>query len=73
MVSPRSLLPRVPQVHAVLDKIRRFSEDVRSGKWLGATGKPLTDVVAIGIGGSFLGPAFVHTALETDPDAQAHA
>lgn len=36
---------------------------VRSGEWLGATGKPLTDVVAVGIGGSFLGPLFVHTAL----------
>ncbi len=36
---------------------------VRSGEWLGVTGKPLTDVVAIGIGGSFLGPLFVHTAL----------
>ena len=32
----------------------------------GATGKPLTDVIAIGIGGSFLGPLFVHTALQTD-------
>lgn len=36
---------------------------VRSGEWLGVTGKPLTDVVAVGIGGSFLGPLFVHTAL----------
>jgi glucose-6-phosphate isomerase len=34
---------------------------------VGVTGKPLTDVVAIGIGGSFLGPLFVHTALQTDP------
>jgi glucose-6-phosphate isomerase len=32
---------------------------------VGVTGKPLTDVVAIGIGGSFLGPLFVHTALQT--------
>jgi hypothetical protein len=37
---------------------------VRSGKWVGATGKPLTSVVAVGIGGSFLGPLFVHTALK---------
>ena len=36
---------------------------VRKGEWLGATGEELTDVVAIGIGGSFLGPLFVHTAL----------
>ncbi|KAL3512104.1 hypothetical protein ACH5RR_024821 [Cinchona calisaya] len=36
--------------------------------WVGATGKPLKDVVAIGIGGSSLGPLFVHTALQTDPE-----
>ena len=63
----------VPEVHAVLDKIRIFSEAVRNGTYRGATGKPLTEVVAIGIGGSFLGPAFVHTALETDPTAQVSA
>ncbi len=63
----------VPDVHAVLDKIRIFSEAVRNGQYVGVTGKRLTDVVAIGIGGSFLGPAFVHTALETDPTAQVLA
>ena len=63
----------VPDVHAVLDKIRIFSEAVRNGEYLGVTGAKLTDVVAIGIGGSFLGPAFVHTALETDPTAQVSA
>lgn len=42
---------------------------MRSGEWVGVTGKPLTDVVAIGIGGSFLGPLFVHTALRTDQAA----
>lgn len=57
----------VPDVWDVLDKIKAFSDRVRSGEWLGATGKPLTDVVAIGIGGSFLGPLFVHTALQTEP------
>eukprot|EP00245_Coleochaete_scutata_P004800 TRINITY_DN177_c0_g5_i1.p1 TRINITY_DN177_c0_g5~~TRINITY_DN177_c0_g5_i1.p1 ORF type:complete len:573 (-),score=108.68 TRINITY_DN177_c0_g5_i1:883-2601(-) len=57
----------VPEVHAVLDKIAEFSERVRSGEWVGATGKALTDIVAIGIGGSFLGPLFVHTALATHP------
>ncbi|OAO93090.1 hypothetical protein AXX17_AT5G30040 [Arabidopsis thaliana] len=36
---------------------------------VGAIGKPLKDVIAIGIGGSFLGPLFVHTALQTDPQA----
>jgi glucose-6-phosphate isomerase len=37
---------------------------VRKGEWVGVTGKPLRNVVAIGIGGSFLGPLFVHTALK---------
>ncbi|KAF5740764.1 glucose-6-phosphate isomerase cytosolic [Tripterygium wilfordii] len=59
----------VPDVWNVLDKIKEFSERVRSGAWVGATGKALKDVVAIGIGGSFLGPLFVHTALQTDPEA----
>jgi len=56
----------VPEVWSVLDKIKTFSLKVRSGEWKGYTGKPLKDVVAIGIGGSFLGPLFVHTALRTD-------
>jgi glucose-6-phosphate isomerase len=56
-----------PQVHGVLDGIRRFSDQVRSGKLKGATGKKLTDVVTIGIGGSYLGPEFVAEALRTDP------
>lgn len=59
----------VPDVWQVLDKIRDFSDKVRSGSWVGATGKVLTDVIAIGIGGSFLGPLFVHTALQTDAEA----
>ena len=63
----------VPDVHAVLDKIKEFSRKVRSGEWVGATGKPLTDVVAVGIGGSFLGPLFVHTALRTNKEAAAQA
>ncbi|KAF6166629.1 hypothetical protein GIB67_005491 [Kingdonia uniflora] len=63
----------VPDVWKVLDKISEFSERVRSGSWVGATGKTLKDVVAVGIGGSFLGPLFVHTALQTDPEAIACA
>ncbi|XP_074558643.1 glucose-6-phosphate isomerase, cytosolic [Curcuma longa] len=59
----------VPDVWNVLDKIKDFSQRVRNGSWVGATGKALKDVVAIGIGGSFLGPLFVHTALQTDPEA----
>jgi len=58
----------VEEVHQVLDHIRNFSEKVRNGEWLGATGKPLTSVVSIGIGGSYLGPEFVYEALRTDPD-----
>lgn len=56
----------VPAVWDVLDKIKAFSDRVRSGELKGATGKPLTNVVAIGIGGSYLGPEFVNTALSTD-------
>lgn len=55
----------VPDVWEVLDKIKVFSDEVRSGRRLGVTGKKLTNVVAIGIGGSYLGPLFVHTALRT--------
>ncbi|KAK6278101.1 hypothetical protein POUND7_018424 [Theobroma cacao] len=63
----------VPDVWNVLDKIKAFSEKVRSGSWVGATGKPLKNVIAIGIGGSFLGPLFVHAALQTDPEAAEFA
>ena len=47
--------------------MKTFSSAVRSGEWKGVTGKPLTDVVAVGIGGSYLGPEFVAEALRTDP------
>jgi len=50
-------------VHAVLARIKTFSEAVRSGDWLGHTGKPITDIVNIGIGGSDLGPKMVCLAL----------
>eukprot|EP00271_Cylindrocystis_brebissonii_P011937 TRINITY_DN29970_c0_g1_i1.p1 TRINITY_DN29970_c0_g1~~TRINITY_DN29970_c0_g1_i1.p1 ORF type:complete len:657 (-),score=117.64 TRINITY_DN29970_c0_g1_i1:549-2303(-) len=63
----------VPDVWEVLDKIKSFTDKVRNGEWVGATGKPLTDVVAIGIGGSFLGPLFVHTALQTEPQEAVKA
>lgn len=59
----------VAEVHAVLDKIETFTDKVRSGEWVGATGKPLTDVVSIGIGGSYLGPEFVFEALKNEPTA----
>lgn len=54
----------MPGVHAVLGAIEAFSEDVRTGKWRGSTGKPITDVVNIGIGGSDLGPLMVCEALK---------
>ncbi len=50
-------------VHAVLDRVRVFSEAVRAGTWLGHSGKPITDIVNIGIGGSDLGPKMVCLAL----------
>ncbi|HGX93802.1 MAG TPA: glucose-6-phosphate isomerase, partial [Candidatus Tenderia sp.] len=58
----------MPQVNAVLAKMRQFSEQVRSGKWLGYTGKRITDVVNIGIGGSDLGPKMVCEALKPYSD-----
>jgi len=57
----------VPEVHSVLDAMKAFSDKVRSGQFVGYTGKPLTDVVCIGIGGSYLGVEFVFEALKTDP------
>ncbi|WP_394780669.1 glucose-6-phosphate isomerase [Undibacterium sp.] len=53
----------VPEVHAVLDHMSRFSEDVRSGRWRGHTGKAIRNVVNIGIGGSDLGPVMAYEAL----------
>ena len=53
----------VPQVHAVLDKMADFSIRVRSGEWKGYTGKPIRNVVNIGIGGSDLGPVMAYEAL----------
>lgn len=63
----------VKDVWKVLDRISEFSEKVRSGEWTGITGKPLKNVVCIGIGGSYLGPLFVHTALATDQTAMKGA
>ena len=53
----------VPEVHAVLDKMAGFAETVRSGQWKGYTGKPIRNVVNIGIGGSDLGPVMAYEAL----------
>lgn len=53
----------IPDVHAVLDKMSSFCTRVRSGKWLGQTGKPIRNIVNIGIGGSDLGPVMAYEAL----------
>jgi glucose-6-phosphate isomerase len=53
----------VPAVHAVLDRMADFSTRVRTGTWTGFTGKPIRNVVNVGIGGSDLGPVMAYEAL----------
>ncbi|HEV2329652.1 MAG TPA: glucose-6-phosphate isomerase [Verrucomicrobiae bacterium] len=53
----------VPEVHAVLDKMAAFCDRIRSGEWKGHTGKPIRNVINIGIGGSDLGPVMAYEAL----------
>ncbi|WP_017238644.1 glucose-6-phosphate isomerase [Streptomyces sp. SS] len=55
----------VPGVHAVLDKMGAFADTVRAGSWTGHTGKPIKNVVNIGIGGSDLGPAMAYEVLRS--------
>jgi glucose-6-phosphate isomerase len=54
----------IPEVHQVLAKVYAFADKVRSGEWVGVTGKPIATVVNIGIGGSDLGPVMVYEALQ---------
>ncbi len=54
----------MPDVNAVLEKMKSFSQKIRSGEWKGYTGKEITDVINIGIGGSDLGPHMVCEALK---------
>jgi glucose-6-phosphate isomerase len=54
----------VPEVHAVLDKMADFSNRVRTGAWLGHTGKRIRNIINIGIGGSDLGPVMAYEALK---------
>jgi glucose-6-phosphate isomerase len=54
----------VAEVHDVLDRMSAFAERVRSGEWKGHTGKPIVNVVNIGIGGSDLGPVMAYEALK---------
>ncbi|MEI6147958.1 MAG: glucose-6-phosphate isomerase [bacterium] len=58
----------MPEVNAVLDKMAAFSRKVRSGTWLGHTGKPIRNIVNIGIGGSDLGPVMAYEALKPYSD-----
>jgi glucose-6-phosphate isomerase len=53
----------VPHVHEVLDRMSAFAGRIRSGEWTGHTGKPITNIVNIGIGGSDLGPVMAYEAL----------
>lgn len=64
----------MPDVNAVLAQMREFSDKVRNGSWTGYTGKGITDVVNIGIGGSDLGPVMVCDALKpySSPDLNVH-
>jgi len=64
----------VDEVGPVLNHMKEFSEEVRSGKWRGYTGKAITSIVNIGIGGSDLGPVMVTEALKpyTKRDLKAH-
>lgn len=63
----------VPDVWAVLDAVSDFVGRVRSGAWRGCTGKPLTDIVSVGIGGSFHGSEVVADALRFEATASAAA
>ncbi|KAJ1880503.1 glucose-6-phosphate isomerase, partial [Coemansia sp. RSA 486] len=64
----------MPEVNAVLEHMKEFSEEIRSGAWKGYTGKRITDVVNIGIGGSDLGPVMVTEALKkySQPGLNVH-
>jgi glucose-6-phosphate isomerase len=54
----------IPAVHDVLDRMAAFAEQIRSGEWKGYTGKPIKNIVNVGIGGSDLGPVMAYEALK---------
>ncbi len=58
----------VQEVHSVLDRMKAFADKVRSGEWVGHTGKRIRNVVNIGIGGSDLGPVMAYLALQDYSD-----
>ena len=61
-------LDAVKEVHEVLDQVKFFTDAVRSGEIRGYTGKRLRNIVSVGIGGSYLGPEFLHEVLKTEPE-----
>ncbi|GMF06651.1 unnamed protein product [Ambrosiozyma monospora] len=63
-----------PEVDSVLQHMKEFSNQVRSGEWKGYTGKKIASIVNIGIGGSDLGPVMVTEALKpyADPSLSVH-
>ena len=61
-----------PAIDAELERMRKLAHSVRSGEWQGYTGKAITDVVSIGIGGSNLGPLMVTEALKAYSDGSLH-
>jgi glucose-6-phosphate isomerase len=54
----------MPDVHKVLDRMAKVADQLRSGTWLGHTGKPIRNIINIGIGGSDLGPVMAYEALK---------
>jgi hypothetical protein len=58
----------IDEVHEVLDQVKHFTEGVRSGSIRGYTEKRLRNIVSVGIGGSYLGPEFLHEVLKTEPE-----
>lgn len=61
-------LDAVQEVHDVLDQIKSFTEAIRSGEITGYTGKRMRNIVSVGIGGSYLGPEFLHEVLKTEAE-----
>lgn len=64
----------MPAIHANLRKMREVSERIRRGQWLGSTGKPITDIINVGIGGSHLGPlSTIHALVDyASPTLRCH-
>jgi len=61
-------LDAIKEVHDVLDQIKKFTDAFRSGEIVGYTGKRMRNIVSVGIGGSYLGPEFLHEVLKTEAE-----